>query len=198
MRLVKARVQNYRSIIDTGEFEVEKLKTILVGPNEAGKTVLLQALQQLNKPNDVNDFDPLRDYPRSKYNDITTGRIDPTEVTVVTGYFELDDVDKKLIPTAYHQCQYKRLKKLNNTVCHALMSAPDVVCYRDIKKSLLRMTSHMDKSYVTEDGSLSPSEALNSLSSDWTDSTKIEGDLVSIIEKWLNDHYQYVEEGNEV
>ncbi|MBF4248978.1 OLD family endonuclease, partial [Vibrio anguillarum] len=56
----------------------------------------------------------------------------------------------------------------------------------------------MDKSYVTEDGSLSPSEALNSLSSDWTDSTKIEGDLVSIIEKWLNDHYQYVEEGNEV
>ncbi|MBF4426895.1 AAA family ATPase, partial [Vibrio anguillarum] len=60
MRLVKARVQNYRSIIDTGEFEVEKLKTILVGPNEAGKTVLLQALQQLNKPNDVNDFDPLR------------------------------------------------------------------------------------------------------------------------------------------
>uniref|UniRef100_UPI00188AAD1F AAA family ATPase n=1 Tax=Vibrio anguillarum TaxID=55601 RepID=UPI00188AAD1F len=142
--------------------------------------------------------DPLRDYPRSKYNDITTGRIDPTEVTVVTGYFELDDVDKKLIPTAYHQCQYKRLKKLNNTVCHALMSAPDVVCYRDIKKSLLRMTSHMDKSYVTEDGSLSPSEALNSLSSDWTDSTKIEGDLVSIIEKWLNDHYQYVEEGNEV
>ncbi|MBF4442881.1 AAA family ATPase, partial [Vibrio anguillarum] len=59
MRLVKARVQNYRSIIDTGEFEVEKLKTILVGPNEAGKTVLLQALQQLNKPNDVNDFDPL-------------------------------------------------------------------------------------------------------------------------------------------
>ncbi|MBF4366216.1 AAA family ATPase, partial [Vibrio anguillarum] len=168
MRLVKARVQNYRSIIDTGEFEVEKLKTILVGPNEAGKTVLLQALQQLNKPNDVNDFDPLRDYPRSKYNDITTGRIDPTEVTVVTGYFELDDVDKKLIPTAYHQCQYKRLKKLNNTVCHALMSAPDVVCYRDIKKSLLRMTSHMDKSYVTEDGSLSPSEALNSLSSDWT------------------------------
>ncbi|MBF4218437.1 OLD family endonuclease, partial [Vibrio anguillarum] len=36
------------------------------------------------------------------------------------------------------------------------------------------------------------------MSSDWTDSTKIEGDLVSIIEKWLNDHYQYVEEGNEV
>ena len=65
MRLTKARVQNYRSIVDSGEFEVEKFKTILVGPNEAGKTVLLKALQQLNKPEDTEGFDALRDYPRS-------------------------------------------------------------------------------------------------------------------------------------
>jgi predicted ATP-dependent endonuclease of OLD family len=64
MRLIKARVQNYRSIKDTGEFEIEKLKTILVGPNEAGKTVLLKALQQLNKPDDIDGFDIIRDYPR--------------------------------------------------------------------------------------------------------------------------------------
>jgi predicted ATP-dependent endonuclease of OLD family len=70
MRLEKARVQNYRSIYDTGIFEIEKLKTILVGPNEAGKTVILQALQQLNKPNEVAGFEALRDYPRSLYNDI--------------------------------------------------------------------------------------------------------------------------------
>lgn len=44
MRLYKARVQNYRSIIDTGEFEVETLKTIMVGPNEAGKTVILKLI----------------------------------------------------------------------------------------------------------------------------------------------------------
>ncbi|MDD4673926.1 MAG: hypothetical protein PHI03_13430 [Bacteroidales bacterium] len=36
MKLIKARVQNYRSIIDSGIFEIEELKTILVGPNEAG------------------------------------------------------------------------------------------------------------------------------------------------------------------
>ena len=59
MRLTKARVQNYRSIVDSGEFEIEKLKTILVGPNEAGKTVLLKALQQLNKPEDIEGFDAL-------------------------------------------------------------------------------------------------------------------------------------------
>jgi predicted ATP-dependent endonuclease of OLD family len=88
MKLHKARVQNYSNIIDTGEFE--SLKTIMVGPNEAGKTIILQTLQQLNQPADIGRFEVLRDYPRSIYNDITTNRVDSEEVTVVTGYFKLD------------------------------------------------------------------------------------------------------------
>jgi predicted ATP-binding protein involved in virulence len=99
MRLVKARVENYRSIIDSGEFNIERLKTILVGPNEAGKTVILRAIQQLNKPEGVDGFDALRDYPRSKYNEITTGQVNAEDVTVVTGFFELEDEDKALIPS---------------------------------------------------------------------------------------------------
>ena len=41
MRLIKARVQGYRSVIDSGWFDVESGKTILVGPNEAGKTAIV-------------------------------------------------------------------------------------------------------------------------------------------------------------
>ena len=44
MRLTKARVQGYRSVIDSGWFEVENGKTILVGPNEAGKTAILTGI----------------------------------------------------------------------------------------------------------------------------------------------------------
>ena len=90
MRLSKARIRMYRSIRDTGEFEVENGKTILVGPNEAGKTVILQALQQLHAPPGIEGFDPLRDYPRSEYNkDIGRGAVDPSQVTVVEGHFKL-------------------------------------------------------------------------------------------------------------
>ena len=48
MRLAKARVQNYRCVRDTGWFDIQHTKTILVGPNEAGKTAVLEALQQIN------------------------------------------------------------------------------------------------------------------------------------------------------
>lgn len=80
MRLKSARIQNYRSIKDTGLFQVENLKTIFVGPNESGKTVILQALQQLNQPSDVAEFDELRDYPRSLYNDITTKKVKTEDI----------------------------------------------------------------------------------------------------------------------
>ena len=50
MKLKTAHIQNYRSVRDTGEFEIEAAKTILVGPNEAGKSAVLQALQQINPP----------------------------------------------------------------------------------------------------------------------------------------------------
>lgn len=197
MRLAKARVQNYRSIIDTGYFDVEWLKTILVGPNEAGKTVLLQALQQLNKPEDINGFDPLRDYPRSKYNDITTGKVKPENVTVVTGFFELEEEDKALIPNEFHQCQYKVHRNLNNKGYHALINAPELLQYKDIKKPLMRMAAHMDKNYTEANGEKKPSEILNDICSGWGEATAIQDDAITSLEKWLNDHYQFVEEDNE-
>lgn len=197
MRLVKARIQNYRSILDTGEFEVERLKTILVGPNEAGKTVLLQALQQLNKPDDISGFDPLRDYPRSKYNDITTGKAKPEHITIVTGYFDLEDRDKELIPDDFHQCQYKLYKNLNNKGYHSLLNAPDKLKYADIKKTLIRMASHMDTNFTATEDSKKPSETLSELSSTWADTRSIEGDIITSLEKWLNDNYKYVAEDNE-
>ena len=64
MKLTRVRAQNYRCIRDTRWYAVERAKTILVGPNEAGKTSVLEALQRIHRPHGVKGFDPLRDYPR--------------------------------------------------------------------------------------------------------------------------------------
>ncbi|WP_339719930.1 AAA family ATPase [Marinomonas primoryensis] len=200
MRLIKARVENYRSIIDSGEFDIERLKTILVGPNEAGKTVLLRALQQLNKPEDVDGFDALRDYPRSKYNEITTGQVDPDKVKVVTGCFELDDSDKALIPSEYHECQYQFTRMLNNSASHTLINAPDKKKLSDISKSLARMAAHMDKQHAKQSDSesdTSPSKELNGFMSSWLDSSYISDEMASLLKKWIDKFYEFVEEDNE-
>ena len=44
MKLIKVRVQNYRSVEDSEEFEIGDL-TCLVGKNEAGKTAVLSAMR---------------------------------------------------------------------------------------------------------------------------------------------------------
>ncbi|MDR1089517.1 MAG: ATP-binding protein [Prevotella sp.] len=204
MKLIKARVQNYRSIIDSGEFEIERLKTILVGPNEAGKTVLLKALQQLSKPDDVPGFEALRDYPRSLYNDITTGNVDPSKVTVVTGYFELDDDDKALLPEEFKNCIYKLWRNLNNQAYHALENAPAKVTFKDIKTDLARLVAHLDSNYTSPatiaEGAIDPkkpSEQYKTLTTAWYDFEKISDEKATKLKAWLENMIPYVEEGNE-
>lgn len=200
MRLIRARVENYRSVIDSGEFDVESLKTILVGPNEAGKTVLLRALQQLNKPDGVDGFDALRDYPRSKYNEITTKQVSPEDVTVVTGYFELEDDDKALIPAEYHQCEYKLYRNLNNKAFHSLVNAPAKKKYSDLSKSLKRMASHMDKQHakISDEGSgVKPSISLEEITSNWSENTLVSGENSKLLSRWLDDNFDFVDEDNE-
>lgn len=200
MRLKKARVQNYRSIIDSGVFDIEKLKTILVGPNEAGKTVLLKALQQLSKPSDIEGFDVLRDYPRSKYNDITTGIVDPARVTVVTGYFELEDGDKELIPDSFHNCQYELYRTLDNKSYHSLIKAPEKITFGFLKKNFSRMISHMDKQVVpAEDDkvAIKPSDSFKTMTSEWSDNKIIDAESAKLLKSWLDENYEHVEEDNE-
>jgi len=199
MKLIKARVQNYRSIKDTGEFDIEELKTILVGPNEAGKTVLLKALQQLSRPEGVKGFDIIRDYPRSLYNDITTKKVDPTEVEIVRGYFKLDEEDKKLIPTEFHNCTYVLYRKLNNKGIHYLENAPEKISFKEIKNDLLRLSAHLDKQFAEQGESeeTKPSEKLEELTKLFYDSKILTEENTKELLQWVEGNFTLIDEENE-
>lgn len=195
MRLKTVRVQNYRSIIDSGEIDIERLKTIMVGPNEAGKTVLLKAIQQLNKPDDISGFDYLRDYPRSLLNDIQTGKVATKDITVVTGYFELEDSDKTLIPKEYHGCQYKLYRNMDNKGYHSLLNAPDKIYFKDLKKDFLRLLAHLDKQ-TDEETDKKPSEEYNELTDGWSDYKSISGETSKSLLSFLETNYPLIDEDN--
>jgi energy-coupling factor transporter ATP-binding protein EcfA2 len=195
MRLFKGRIRMYRSIRDTGEFDIENGKTILVGPNEAGKTVILQALQQLHAPPDIGGFDPLRDYPRSEYNDIGRGAVDPSQVTVVEGHFRLEPADLEGIPDDYKDCTFVYGRRLDNSGWHRLDGGPSVPTYADLEKDLKRLCAHVDKRKDAD--AAAPSETLAKLTNGWVDVTPINKERAAKVKQWLESTLSLIEENND-
>jgi predicted ATPase len=198
MRLKKARVTKYRSIRDSEWFDVEHGKTILVGPNEAGKTVLLVALQQLNPPKGAPGFDALRDYPRAEYNDISTGRVDPKDVTVVQAHFALEDADKDAIPTDFRDATYVRGRKLDNESWHTLEGGPPITTYGSISKDLVRLCAHTDPRVPAgvegQPTTELPSARLAKIADGWTDTVEISGELATRLAAWLQKTLPLIDE----
>ncbi|HCF4778772.1 TPA: AAA family ATPase [Pseudomonas aeruginosa] len=196
MRLSKVRVQNYRSIIDTGEFEIERLKTILVGPNEAGKTAILQAIQQINAPEGVKGFNPLRDYPRANYTQISRGELSAEDVEVIKATFvlekaELDHAPEKIKgqPLSYTFTRY-----LDNSWRHSLIGVATPYL-KDIKNDLLRLAAHLDRD-IAEGSPKARTEALNKLINSVSQFRYL-WSVAEILKPWLDEMLPYVDEENE-
>src|SRR6266404_6217480 len=96
MRLAKVHVTNFRSVEDSGEFDVGQVLA-LVGKNEAGKTAILQALAGLN-PHPLTDvvYDIERDYPRRFLKEYEE-RHPKDNATVISSKWILSDDEKKKI-----------------------------------------------------------------------------------------------------
>jgi len=89
MRLVRAKIENYRSIEDSGWVDIETDITALVGKNESGKTAFLQALFKLN-PVEAAEYDEILDFPSR----LTRQRKDTdAAIPVCTAEFELSDTE---------------------------------------------------------------------------------------------------------
>lgn len=89
MRLTKARITNFKSVLDSGWFTVDDL-TCLVGKNESGKTAVLEALEKLNSV--VDDRRDLRDteYPRMNWSEYEESKQVDTAISTV---WELSDAE---------------------------------------------------------------------------------------------------------
>lgn len=92
MRLESFRVQNYRSINDSGEIAVSQI-TALLGRNESGKSNLLRALQSLNPIEGFEALSPIKDFPRHRRLEECT---DDTQILSTSWALEEDDKEALL------------------------------------------------------------------------------------------------------
>ncbi len=90
MRLVKVKVENYRSVEDSGWVDIESAISAFVGKNESGKTAFLQALFKLNPIEADAVYDEVLDFPSR----LTRQRKDTeSPIPVCTAEFELTDAE---------------------------------------------------------------------------------------------------------
>ncbi len=201
MKLKTAHIQNYRSVCDTGVFDVETAKTILVGPNEAGKTAVLQALQQVNPPEGVKRLDALRDYPRSKYNDITTGKVDPKKVPVATVTFTLNEDDLAAAPASMRGISgYTFTRYIANNGTHSLIGAPPSPTVGAIRKDAVRLAAHVDGRATVAEGEVPSTEQtdkINLLLKDWRDEFVMSDELSVALKKWVNGLVAHADESED-
>ncbi|MFW5329771.1 AAA family ATPase [Hydrogenophaga sp. ZJX-1] len=86
MRLEAFRVQNYRSIVDSGWVKIDDI-AVIVGKNESGKTSLLRALLKF-KPFKPDPYSLDREWPRGKRKDRSAA------FEVVTARFLFSDEER--------------------------------------------------------------------------------------------------------
>jgi len=104
--LIKFRVQNFRSIVDSNWVESND-NTCLIGTNESGKTNLLLALWKLKPAND-EPIIPLIDYPRKKYVDYKETK---GEEIFISAEFELENEEAEKLSSisGWHKELCKRV-----------------------------------------------------------------------------------------
>lgn len=96
MKLIRARVTNYRSVLDTGEFTLGGI-TCLVGKNESGKTTVLQALERLHPYDETKKkFFKDLEYPRGHLVEYDERHPDG-EAQVISTVWALGDEDVRAL-----------------------------------------------------------------------------------------------------
>jgi len=86
LRLVTARIRNYKCVLDSDEFSLGDL-TSFVGKNESGKTAILEAVEKINSARPPRADFKETDFPRM------LGEQDKEHENVITADFELSHAD---------------------------------------------------------------------------------------------------------
>jgi predicted ATP-dependent endonuclease of OLD family len=92
MKLKKFRIQNFRSLVDSGEINVAPIMC-LIGPNESGKSSILQGLATLSMDSKYDYFDLTElNGVMKKFND---GELLSKDIRIIWTEFELTEDEKK-------------------------------------------------------------------------------------------------------
>ena len=148
MEMAKVQVQNYKSIVDSGEVNIDPKLTVVIGKNEQGKSNFLQALKSFNAddkylPRDLtNHLRPLLEKKPSK------------SVPIVTLWLKLnsDDLEKlrKIVGNISNIEYLKAVKFYGNNYSFTIIDAENKE--KEVQYKPLEIVKQVEKfkSAITE------------------------------------------------
>jgi predicted ATPase len=187
MRIESAQVRNYRSVVDSGTFEVEPDKTILVGINEAGKTAILRGIQQASPAADAAKIDWLYDAPAGLVDDIRRGNLDQASlpVAMVTMRPEAKDLTGLTLPEGAENIRLVLTSWLNNKRSYVVTGLPTAPTVGHAEKPLLRLAGAMSKQ--TNSDAKSVAAKLTEWKDTHSDSTTLDGTTATELKALLDE-----------
>lgn len=196
MRIESARVRNYRSVIDSGTFEVEPDKTILVGINEAGKTAILRGVQQASPSEDATKIDWLYDAPAGLVDDIRRGNLKQANLPVATVTMRPEDKDLAglNLPEGADQIRLEMTSWLNNKRTYRTVGLPTAPTVGDAEKAIVRLSAAMKKQ--SDDEAKKVAVRFEDWHDNYDDSDALEGDVASELKTLLDEALPLFAEGS--
>lgn len=94
MKVLKFRIKNYKSIVDSGDCYMTDNVTILAGKNESGKTSILEALEDFDTDREIRQAAVPIAAPKEKPLISISFSIDETEISEVCEVLGLEDIPK--------------------------------------------------------------------------------------------------------
>lgn len=99
MRLKSVRVQNYRSVVDSGTVEIDPQITGIVGMTGSGKTSFLRMVSGIDKAKVFYEHElPKGSTAEEQFRD---GSLQPERIPQLCALFEVEDSDVPLLPSEY-------------------------------------------------------------------------------------------------
>lgn len=186
MRIESVSVSNFRCIRDTGEFDVESEKTILVGINEAGKTAVLKALQHVGPSDDTAKIDWLFDAPAAMVDDIRRGNTLAANLIVAQVFFrpEPKDLEGLDLPVGADDVRLRVRAWMSNRRTYSVIGLPDAPTMDQTQKSILRLTAAMGKQANAE--AKHAAKAFGDWSESLDGATPVTGDVARTLKQHLD------------
>ncbi|HSX67371.1 AAA family ATPase [Nocardioides sp.] len=186
MRIESATVSNFRCVRDTGEFEIEDEKTILVGINEAGKTAVLKALQYASPTDDTRKIDWLFDAPAGMVDDIRRGNLDTANLPVAKVVMrpEAKDLEGLTLPDGADRIRLEMTALLTGKRTYTVRGLPSAPMLGDADKAIVRLAAAMSKQ--TNEDAKTAAKALIEWKDSLSDTTAIKGQVAADLKTHLD------------